>query len=124
MAKRIFPFLLLALLSAGCAAHFNNLTPQQVHRNNDNLYPVEVAFASRQQSLRWDSIHPYVLIGTESYPMRPVPLMKDRWETLVPAPRGTNVLHYRFKFDYLYNAVSQPKPDSATSQNFTLKIRE
>ncbi len=124
MTKRFLPFLLVPVLLAGCAAHFTNLTPQRVTRNANNLYPVEVAFNSRQQSLRWDSIQPYVVVETQPYPMRPVEMMRNRWETLIPAPLGTNILHYHFKFDYLYNAIPTPKPDSATSPTYTLKIAE
>ncbi len=123
MAKRLFLFLALPLLVAGCAAHFNNLTPQQLRRNADGFYPVEVAFKSRQQSLRWDSIQPMVVVGTNTYPMRPVPLMQNRWETLVPVPPGTDLIRYKFRFDYLYNAISKPKGNSASSPEYELRIQ-
>jgi len=56
--------------------------------------------------------------------MRPTELMTDRWETLVPVPAGTNLIHYKFKFDYLYNAMPQPQPGSAASPTYSLRILE
>ncbi len=124
MAKRLLPLWLAPLLLAGCAAHFVNLTPQQLAPNDNRLYPVEVAFKSRQQTLRWESIQPYVVVGTDFYPMRLTELMTNRWETLVPVPAGTNLIHYKFKFDYLYNAIPQPQAGSAASPTYTLRILE
>src|SRR5207244_199882 len=97
--------LLLMFLVAGCATNFTNLTPQQQERNANNLYPVEVALDSRQQTLRWDSIHPQIVVGTEFYSMRPTKMMANRWEGLLPVPAGTNLIHYRYNFDFSYNAM-------------------
>jgi hypothetical protein len=122
MLKKALPLLLLPLLFAGCRATFTNLTPQQQFRNTNNLYSVEVALDSRQQTLRWDSIKPQIVVGTEFYPMRPTLLMTNRWEGLVPVPARTNIVHYRYKFDYEYTAMGKPKPDSALSSEYTLRI--
>lgn len=122
MWKKILPVLLAPLLLAGCGT-FTNLTPQRQVRNANNLYPVEVAFNTRQQSLRWESIQPFVNVGTDFYPMRPTLLMKNRWEGLVPVPPGTNTIRYRYKFDFKYNAVGdQPQNDSAISPEYSLRI--
>ena len=121
MHNRLF-VLLFPLLLTGCAATFSNLTPQQQPRNSNSLYPVEVAFTTRQQTLRWETIQPKVVVGAESYPMRPTPLMTNRWETLLPIPPGTNLVHYRYKFDFEYNAVGARKADSAFSPPYTLRI--
>jgi len=125
MLKKFLP-LLPVLLFAGCAtATFTRLTPAQQPRNPDNLYPVEAAFDSQEQALRWDSIKAYVMVNGQSLPMRRVPLMKDRWEGLVPLPAGASMVSYRFKFDYLYNNFgSAPKPNSVTSKVYTLKVVE
>src|SRR2546425_11007637 len=98
----------LLLLVSGCATTFTNLTPQRQPRNANNLYPVEVALDSRQQTLRWDSIKPHIVVGREFYPMRPTLLMTNRWEGLVPVPPGTNLVHYRYKFNFDYNALGKP----------------
>ena len=83
--KKFLP-LLPVLLLAGCSttATFTRMTPSQQPRNTDNLYPVEVAFNSQQQSIRWDSIQPHVLVSGQSFPLRPVPVVKNRWEGLLP----------------------------------------
>lgn len=122
MLKKILPLLLLPLVLAGCATTFTNLTPLQQSRNPNNLYPVEVALNSRQQTLRWDTINPQIVVGTEFYPMRPTPRMNNRWEGLVPVPPGTNIVHYRYKFDFDYNAMGKPKSDSALSPEYMLRI--
>jgi len=113
------------LLLAGCAtpATITRLTPNQQPRNPDNQYAVETAFDSQQQSLRWDSIQAFVLVNGRALPMRPVPLVKNRWEGLVPVPAGVSTVNYRFKFDYLYNTIgSAPKPNSVSSTIYTLKV--
>jgi hypothetical protein len=114
----------LPLLLAGCATTFTNLTPQQQLRNPDNLYQVEFALASRQQSLRWDSIQPQILVGSETYAMRPTPLMTNRWEGLVPVAQGRNIVQYRYKVDYDYNALGNAKSSSVLSPEYTLKIAD
>ncbi len=122
--KRILPLLLLPLLLlTGCSTTFTRESPLQQPRNPNNLYPVEVIFHSDQQSLIRGSLKPYVLVGSELYPMRPVPIVPNRWEGLVPVPPTANEVTYRFKFDYLYNSVgSEPKPSSAFSPAYNLKI--
>ena len=122
MWKKIL-MVLPVLLLAGCAATFTNLTLLQQSRDANNLYPVEVAFKSQQQSLRWESIHPYLLVNGQLYDMRQTPLMTDRWEGFVPVPLGANEVSYRYKFDYLYNNFgTPPKPGSAYSPVYKLKI--
>ena len=122
MWKKILPILSVLLLT-GCAATFTRLSPLQQPRSPNNLYLVEVAFNSQQQSLRWESVQPYVLVNGESYPMRPEPLVQNRWEGYVPVPLGVNSVDYRFKFDYKYNAVgTKPKSGSAYSSAYRLTI--
>ena len=120
--KKFLP-LLPVLMLTGCAGTFTRLTPNQQLRNANNLYPVEVSFNSKQQSVRWDSVKPYVLVKGELYPLRPVPVVPNRWEGLVPVPPTASSVAYRFKFDYLYNNFgTEPKPDSAFSPEYNLHI--
>jgi hypothetical protein len=120
--KKFLP-LLPVLILAGCATSFTRVTPLQQPRNANNLYPVEVIFTSNQQSLRWDSLKPSVLVNGDLYPLRPVPLMTNRWEGFVPVPPTSDSVTYRFKFDYLYNNIgTEPKPGSAVSPQYQLKI--
>ena len=123
MLKKSLPVLSLSLLLlAGCASQLTNLTPQQQVRNTNNLYAVEVAFVSRQQTIRWPSIQPKILVGKASYDMRPTPFMTNRWEGLIPVPPGTSMVHYRYKFDFRYNRMGEPGNDSALSSDYALKI--
>jgi hypothetical protein len=124
MLKRFLPILFAPLVLAGCTSTFTNLTPLHQTRNANNLYRVEVAMSTRQQSLRWDSIKPQILVGNETYAMRPTSLMTNRWEGLVPVPAGTPLVHYRYKFDFDYNSMGRPKPDSAMSPEYTLHVNE
>ena len=123
MIKKLLPVLSLPLmLLAGCASSFTNLTPQHQVRNANNLYPVEVAYNSSRQALRWDSIKPQIVSGNEFYTMRPTLMMTNRWEGLVPVPPGTTSVHYRYKFDYQINYFGKSQADSATSPEYTLRI--
>jgi hypothetical protein len=124
MWKKALPVLLAPCLLAGCGTTFTNLTAQRQVRNPNNLYPVEVALNTRQQSLRWESIQPFVVVGAEAYPMRQTLLMKNRWEGLVPVPPRTNVVYYHYKFDFQYNDFGPPKPDSDSSPEYKLLILE
>jgi hypothetical protein len=124
MLKKILPLLLVPLLLAGCATTFTNLTPTEQPRNAENLYPVEVRFDSNQKALRWESIEPKVLVGEQSYPMRLVPMMRNRWECLVPVPGGSRSVEYRYKFDFLVNEFGGPQPDTAISRPYLLKVVE
>jgi hypothetical protein len=122
MVKKSLPLLLLSLLLAGCATQLTNLTPGQQVINTNNLYPVEVSFNTRQQTVRWQSIQPKIIVGTESYDMRPTPFMTNRWEGLIPVPPGTSLVHYHYKFDFRYNRMGDPGKDNAVSPDYTLRI--
>ena len=124
MLKRILLLMSAPLLLAGCASTITNLTPLHQTRNANNLYPVEAAMSSRQQTLRWDSIRPQIMVGNDVYPMRPTTLMTNRWEGLLPVPPGTSIAHYRYKIDFNYNAMGPAKADSALSPEYTLRITE
>ena len=110
------------VLLTGCSTTITNLTPSQLPRSANNLYPFEVALDTNQRSMVEDSIKAYVMVGMESYPMQPTPMLKGRWDTLVPVPAGTNFVHYRYKFDYQYNAVPQRRESSLLSPMYTLQI--
>jgi hypothetical protein len=119
-----FLLLLPVVLLAGCTtATFTRLTPNIQPRNPNNLYTVETAFDTQQQSLRPDSIKAFAVVDGKPYPLRRVPLVKGRWEGLIPVPAGTSSVKYFFKFDYLYNNLgTAPKPSSASSKPYMLKI--
>jgi hypothetical protein len=122
MWKKLLPVLSVLVLT-GCAGHFTRLTPLQQPRSPNNLYRVEVAFNSQQQSLRWETIQPSVLVNGESQPLHAVAQVQRRWEGFILVPPGVNSVTYRFKFGYKYNAIgSAPKPASAASPLYKLTI--
>jgi hypothetical protein len=124
-AKRFLPLLVLPLLIAGCTSpKITNLTPAAQVRNATGLYPVEAAFDSRQQSMIRESIEAYALVGHERYPMKPTPLVQNRWETLIPVPNDRDVIHYRFRFDWEYKGIPQARPDSDLSPEYRLRIMD
>jgi hypothetical protein len=124
MCNKSLPVLSLSLLLlAGCATQLTNLTPlQQVRDTTNNTYRVEVAFDTRQQTVRWQSIQPKVIVGNQSYDMRPTPFMTNRWEGLIPVPPETSLIHYHYRFDFRYNRMGPPGNDNAISQEYTLRI--
>jgi hypothetical protein len=124
MLKKLLPVLCLPLLLAGCATPFvvTNLTSSQQTRSTNNLYMVEAAVASNQQSLRWDSIKPQIVVGDQVYPMKPTRLMENRWEGLVPVPAGTDKVRYHYRFNFMYNAWGGPRQDCVTSPSYTLRV--
>lgn len=125
MWKKALFLLLAPLLLAGCATTFTNLTARHQPRNANNLYPVEVQFFTRQKTLRWDHIQPYVKVGPEFYPLRQTSLMTNRWEGLMPVPADVKSVSYRYKFDYKYNVFGKPpQPDSHISPEYKLQILE
>ena len=122
MWKKSLLLLPVLVLFVGCAAVGSNISAQRQVRNPENLYPVEVKFDSRQQSLRWETIKAYVIVGKESYEMRKIHLMNNRWEALIPIPANVNTIAYHYKFDYLYNDFGGPKQGSASTRTYALEI--
>jgi uncharacterized protein YceK len=121
--KKIFYLLLLPVLLAGCAS-ITNLTPSQYPRDPSGFYRVEAQWKSNRSAILADSFQPLVVVGFDTLPMRPVPVVQDRWEAFVPVSADKDYVLYRFKFDYQVNAISKPRPDSLMSPEYTLKITE
>lgn len=120
--KRICLLVLLPFLFTGCATTITNLTPNETVRNPDGLYPFEVIWDSTQESIREQSLQAYVIIGLEAFPMQRTPLLKNRWEALVPIPANENYVNYRYKFDFLYDSIPRPKESSKLSNPYQLHI--
>jgi hypothetical protein len=115
---------LFCLLAAGCTTTITNLTPSQQVRTPTGLYPFAVAWDTTQQSIRQETIQVCVQVGLEAYPMERTPLVKNRWEILVPIPADRNLINYRYKFDYEYLSIPQRKANSRLSSPYQLKILE
>jgi uncharacterized protein YceK len=121
--KKIFALLLLPVLLAGCSS-ITNLTPSRYSRDPSGFYRVEAQWRSNRQAIREDSFKPLVVVDNDTYPMRPVGVVKDRWEAFIPVPADKDMIHYHYKFDFLINAISQPRADSLMSSDYELKIAE
>ncbi len=124
MLKKAFSFKILPLLVSGCATTFTNLTPAQQERNADNIYPVEVALASNQQTLRWGTIHAQILVDHNLVPLHLTGLMTNRWEGVLPVAPDRKFIQYRFRFDYEYNAIGGPRAGVLNSKEYSLKIKD
>lgn len=124
MWKKAFILVPALVLLAGCASLITNISAQRQVRNAEGLYPIEVSLDSRQQSLRWETVQPTVIVGKESYPMRPVKHLRNRWEGLIPVPAGTTSVTYHYKFDYQYTGFGGPEKGSASSKTYKLVIVE
>ena len=121
--SRLALFALLAMTLSACKTHsITNLTPGRQARSDAGVYRFEVGWGSHQQSIRTNSIKPFVVIGSESYPMERTPVVRDRWEAFVPAPADAKEVHYRFKFDYEYKAIPAVRNDSKLSPPYTMTI--
>jgi hypothetical protein len=119
----LLPLLLLPL--AGCVtSSITNLTASQQPRNANNLYLIEYEWDSNQQALRKDSVKPFVVTGFDTYEMRRTPRMHNRWEALIPVPRGKNFITYHFKVDYEYNDFGRVGRSSINSPEFRLNITD
>jgi hypothetical protein len=123
--KSVVPVCLVAIFIASCATKvITNLTPTQLPRNPSGQYLVEMKLDSNQQTLRADTITPSVVVGFNSYPMRPTLKMTNRWEALVPGPASGNTLVYHFKVDYEYNKFGSKRGQgSLASEEYTLSIK-
>jgi hypothetical protein len=122
MLLLLMPALLSSLLLSGCTTTVTNLTPSTQKRNANGLYPFEVIFDTTEQCIRKETVAPYVLIGSQMYPMQPTMLLKNRWETLAPIPADREYVSYQYKFNYEYNAIPSRGRSSKLSPPFQLQI--
>jgi hypothetical protein len=122
MMKKFLFLLVLPLALTGCSTTITNLTSSRLTRSSDGIYRLEAAWRTTEQAVRPETIKPQVMIGTATYEMRPELVVSDRWEAFVPVPAGQEKLRYRFKFNFIRNAIPTPVEDSALSQEFTLDI--
>lgn len=114
--------LLLPGLLAGCSS-ITNLTPTEYPRSANGYYRVEAMWKSNRAVIRPDSFKPLVVVDMQNYPMRPVPLVQDRWEAFIPVRAGETYVHYHYKFDFMDDAFSKPKGDSLMSASYTLNVK-
>lgn len=115
--------LLLPAILAGCSS-ITNLTPSQYPRDPSGYYRVEAMWKSHKEVIRPDSFKPVVVVDFQTYPMRPVGLVTDRWEGFIPVPPDKDFVRYHYKFDFLEDAFGgKPKEDSLNSAPYQLNIK-
>ena len=112
----------LALLAGCTSSSITNLTPQTVSRSPDGLYPIEARWDTGQRSIQGDSFTPYVVVGTQFYPMQRVATMTNHWEALLPVPADKRFVNYQFKFDYDHKGTGSSRGDSLRTPNYQLEI--
>lgn len=108
---------------AGCVTTVTNLTSTTQARNANNLYLIEYQWDTTQQTVRHDSIQPFVVVGFDTYEMRPTRRMTNRWEALVPVAADKSVITYKFKVDYEFNRFGGPGKASKNSPEYKLYIK-
>ena len=108
MTKKWIGLCLLAALLVGCATTVTNITSTAQPRNANNQYLIEFQWDTSEQAVIPDSVQPYVVTGFDTYEMRPVLRMTNRWEALVPIGPEKNVITYRIKVDYEYGRFGKP----------------
>ena len=118
-----FCLLLSAVALAGCVTTLTNLTATTQPRNPNNLYLIEYQWDTTQQTIKPRTIQPYVVIGFDTYEMRPTYKMTNRWEALIPIPPDKNVVTYRFKVDYEFARFCKPGKASKASPEYKLYIK-
>jgi hypothetical protein len=123
MTKKWIGLCLLAALLVGCATTVTNITSTSQPRNANNQYLIEFQWDTSEQAVIPDSVQPYVVTGFDTYEMRPVLRMTNRWETYVPVSPDKNVVVYSFKIDYETRSFGGAQKRSKTSEEYKLYIK-
>jgi hypothetical protein len=125
MRSFVWMAMVSVLVFTGCAtSRITNLTTTRQPRNPSGVYPIEFVWDSNQQSIIESSIKPYVVVGFDSYPMRPALDIRNRWETVIPVPADKQSVLYRFKVDYDYRAFRKVEKSSKLSPDYRLDITD
>lgn len=116
-------FLAVTLLNGCVSNRVTNLTVTELPRSANNMYRVEYQWDSTQQTVRPDTIKPFVLVGFDQYEMKPVMKMNNRWEAWIPVPAGVSEVTYSFKVAYQYTGFGKTPSASKRSQEYKLFIK-
>lgn len=115
---------LAALLVTGCVTNtITNLTSSTVARDPKGMYRVEYQWDSNQQTVRPETIKPFVISGAGTYEMKPVMKMNNRWETWIPVPPNQNSVEYFIKVDFQYTVFGGVKNASKRTKDYVLNIK-
>jgi len=119
--------MLLAVICVGCTTSaITNITPSRLPRNTTGLYKVEVIWESNAEALMPETIEGVVSVQghNTTYPMKRQPgSLTNRWETLIgPLSADEDLVRYRIKVNWKYNAVPVPRENSQLTRQFRLHI--
>jgi hypothetical protein len=123
MTKKWIGLGLMAALFTGCATSVTNITSTSQLRNANNQYLIEFQWDTSEQAIMPDTVQPFVVTGFDTYEMRPVLRMTNRWEAYIPVPADKNVVVYSFKVDYETRAFGKPQKRSRNSEEYKLYIK-
>jgi hypothetical protein len=121
--KKFFGLVLLSALLTGCTS-ITNLSPSTYPRDASGYYRVEAAWYSQKEAIREGSFKPLVVLDSyNTYPMRPVPLVADRWEAYIPVAADKDLVLYHYKFDFMEDHMGGPRANSLMSRDYELHVK-
>jgi hypothetical protein len=119
---KVLPALFVGLFLCACASTITNITVSKQKRNTTGMYPVEAVWDTRQATVRPDTLKAFIKLGFDTYPMRPVLGMSNRFETVVAVPADRTSVSYFIRFDYEVITFKGRRSESKLSQGYRLEI--
>ena len=123
MMKKLLALVVAPVLLIGCTTTLTNLTATSQPRNPKGLYLIEYEWETTEQTIKPDSVEPYVVVGFDTYKMTQTLKLTNRWEAFVPAGPDKDVINYKFKVDYEYARFGKPGKASKSSPEYKLYIK-
>ena len=121
--KASLSWILMATVLTGCSTtQLTNLTPNRLPRNEANVYSFEATWECKRRGVS-DQVDAVVLLDGNTYPMKPVPGTKNRWETQIAIPSEKVVVPYQYKFTYGYPGALSSQRNSDLSPSYRLYLR-
>lgn len=122
LLKKLTPLCAIALMVTGCSS-VTNLTPRNYTRKPDNLYHFEMQVDSRQQSIRWETVKPFVKIGSEEIPMERTHRMSNRWEASIPLSDKESIIYYKYKVYFEFDDFGPRGKDTIVSGTYKVELK-
>lgn len=119
---KLFRILPVALLLAGCAPSYVNLTPRHMPRTATETYPFEVEWKTMRTGANNANVRAYVVIDEQLFPMTRVPNTENRFEGTAPIAAGRFNVPYKFKLDYHYPGLPERIVSSDWSPEYRLVL--
>jgi len=119
---KVLPAVLIGALLCACASTITNISVSRQKRNSTGMYPVEAAWDTRQATVIPGTLQAFVKVGFDTYPMRPVLGMTNRWEGVIPVPPDKPFVTYFIRFDYEVKTFKGTRKESKLSSGYRLEI--